>query len=80
MRQLINVRVIGLAAILLIAGLGVQGQGASNINSPAARSNDGVVKYSTIKVDGLNIAYREAGNASSPKIVLLRGFPAASHQ
>ena len=78
--QSVNIRIIGLVAILLIAGLGAQGQGPSKINSPAARSNDAVVKYSTIKVDGLNIAYREAGNASSPKIVLLHGFPAASHQ
>jgi len=38
------------------------------------------VRYSSIKVDGLNIAYREAGNPESPKIVLLHGFPAASHQ
>lgn len=38
------------------------------------------VSYKTIKVDGLNIAYREAGNPASPKIVLLHGFPAGSHQ
>lgn len=33
-----------------------------------------------IVVDGLNIFYREAGNQSSPKLVLLHGFPASSHQ
>ena len=38
------------------------------------------VTYSSIKVDGLNIAYREAGNPANPKIVLLHGFPAGSHQ
>ena len=38
------------------------------------------VTYGTVKVDGLNIAYREAGNLSSPKLVLLHGFPASSHQ
>ncbi len=38
------------------------------------------VSYRSIKVDGLNIAYREAGNPANPKIVLLHGFPAASHQ
>ncbi|MEO8766413.1 MAG: alpha/beta hydrolase, partial [Ginsengibacter sp.] len=36
--------------------------------------------YKSIKVDGLNIAYREAGNPENPKIVLLHGFPASSHQ
>ena len=36
--------------------------------------------YRTAAVDGLNIAYREAGTAGSPKLVLLHGFPASSHQ
>jgi len=39
-----------------------------------------VVQYSSIKVDGLNIAYREDGDPSNPKLVLLHGFPSSSHQ
>lgn len=39
-----------------------------------------LVTYSSLKVDGLNIAYREAGDPASPKLVLLHGFPASSHQ
>jgi pimeloyl-ACP methyl ester carboxylesterase len=38
------------------------------------------VTYASHKVDGLNIAYREAGNPASPKLVLLHGWPASSHQ
>ena len=38
------------------------------------------VRYETALVDGLNIAYREAGNPQDPKLVLLHGFPASSHQ
>lgn len=38
------------------------------------------VVYNTINVDGLKIAYREAGDPASPKLVLLHGFPASSHQ
>ncbi len=38
------------------------------------------VTYGIVKVDGLNIAYREAGSSASPKLVLLHGFPASSHQ
>jgi pimeloyl-ACP methyl ester carboxylesterase len=38
------------------------------------------VTYQTLSVDGLNIAYREAGNPAHPKLVLLHGFPASSHQ
>jgi pimeloyl-ACP methyl ester carboxylesterase len=36
--------------------------------------------FKTIKVDGLNVFYREAGQESAPKLVLLHGFPASSHQ
>ena len=38
------------------------------------------VTYNTLSVDGVNIAYREAGDAKSPKLVLLHGFPSSSHQ
>ncbi len=38
------------------------------------------VTYGSIAVDGLNIAYREAGDPTNPKLVLLHGFPASSHQ
>jgi pimeloyl-ACP methyl ester carboxylesterase len=36
--------------------------------------------YRSSNVNGLNIAYREAGDPDSPKLVLLHGFPASSHQ
>jgi pimeloyl-ACP methyl ester carboxylesterase len=37
-------------------------------------------KFKKIEVNGVNIAYREAGNPESPTIVLLHGFPSSSHQ
>ena len=39
-----------------------------------------MVRHETAHVSGLNIAYREAGNPQNPKLVLLHGFPASSHQ
>lgn len=36
--------------------------------------------HRTVTVDGLNIFYREAGPADAPTLVLLHGFPSASHQ
>ena len=36
--------------------------------------------HRTVTVDGLSIFYREAGDQSNPKLVLLHGFPASSHQ
>ena len=38
------------------------------------------VRYGSIAVDGLNIAYREAGDPANPKLVLLHGYPSSSHQ
>lgn len=38
-----------------------------------------MVAYKSMKVDGLDIFYREAGRPDAPAIVLLHGFPASSH-
>ena len=37
------------------------------------------VRYNTTETDGLKVFYREAGNAAAPKLLLLHGFPSASH-
>ena len=36
--------------------------------------------FRTLNVQGLTIAYREAGDPQKPKVVLLHGFPSSSHQ
>ncbi|MEJ1938884.1 alpha/beta fold hydrolase [Nostoc sp. NIES-2111] len=38
------------------------------------------VRYGSLPIDGISIAYREAGAPGAPKLVLLPGFPASSHQ
>ena len=35
--------------------------------------------YKTVAVDGLDVFYREAGDPSRPSLLLLHGFPTASH-
>ena len=37
------------------------------------------VKYGTVDIDGLKIFYRKAGTAEAPNLLLLHGFPSASH-
>jgi pimeloyl-ACP methyl ester carboxylesterase len=37
------------------------------------------IKYQTADVDGFKVFYREAGSADAPKLLLLHGFPSASH-
>ena len=35
--------------------------------------------YKTVKVNGLNVFYREAGDVNKPTILLLHGYPTSSH-
>lgn len=37
------------------------------------------VAYRTVKIDGLDIFYREAGPKDAPAVLLLHGFPTSSH-
>jgi pimeloyl-ACP methyl ester carboxylesterase len=38
------------------------------------------MRYASVEIEGLSIFYREAGKPGAPKLVLLHGFPASSHQ
>jgi pimeloyl-ACP methyl ester carboxylesterase len=48
---------------------------AQPVDSPADMKS---IRYQTIKVDALDIFYREAGPTNAPVILLLHGFPASS--
>lgn len=55
---------------------------AANVaDKPAAAvsHNESPVHYRTVKIDGLDIFYREAGDPAKPTILLLHGFPTSSH-
>jgi pimeloyl-ACP methyl ester carboxylesterase len=39
----------------------------------------GAVMYRSVEIDGQTIAYREAGPANTPTLLLLHGFPTSSH-
>lgn len=39
-----------------------------------------MTQYKVANVNGVSVFYREAGDPSNPKLVLLGGFPASSHQ
>ena len=47
---------------------------------PSIRDSRNSVRHRTLTIDGLEIFYREAGPVDAPLLVLLHGFPAASHQ
>lgn len=44
----------------------------------AKSSSETEIFYRTEKINGLDIAYREAGDPSKPKVLLLHGFPTSS--
>jgi pimeloyl-ACP methyl ester carboxylesterase len=43
------------------------------------QSNPARVTYNTVKVDGVDMFYREAGPKDAPVLLLLHGFPTSSH-
>ncbi|KFY94554.1 hypothetical protein V501_01890 [Pseudogymnoascus sp. VKM F-4519 (FW-2642)] len=40
---------------------------------------NGIVKFSYVSADGIDIFYREAGSADKPTLLLLHGFPSSSY-
>jgi pimeloyl-ACP methyl ester carboxylesterase len=75
------------AALALAAAAHSAHAGATSDNKPAPRvarpaslSGDAtaLVHYRTVKVDGVNIFYREAGPKDAPTVLLLHGFPTSS--
>ena len=62
------------AAGLLMTPPALADQAPSDVN-PASVA---VVHHRTMEIQGVEIAYREAGDPSQPTILLLHGFPTSS--
>jgi pimeloyl-ACP methyl ester carboxylesterase len=60
-------------SLLLMLSIAVQMQTVFAANQKHS------VSYHTVKIDGVEIFYREAGNPDNPTILLLHGFPTSSH-
>jgi pimeloyl-ACP methyl ester carboxylesterase len=54
---------------------------AADLNAPpsATQVAPPVVHYRTVRIDGVDVFYREAGPADGPVVLLLHGFPTSSH-
>jgi pimeloyl-ACP methyl ester carboxylesterase len=86
MNRLQNRSLIGYltgAATVVVAGILIAAapDSAGNAQPPtvSVRAIAPAVHYRTVKIDGLDIAYREAGPKDAPTILLLHGFPTSSH-
>jgi pimeloyl-ACP methyl ester carboxylesterase len=75
-----NLNIASISTLCLTLGFGGLSAIASAQSSSVATSAVQEVKFGTVAIDGLNVAFREAGSPKNPKLVLLHGFPASSHQ
>ncbi len=73
-------RIFAFAAAAIMAVSGGTMVMAAQGDVITSERTDAQVTYGNLNVDGLNIAYREAGDPKNPALVLLPGFPASSHQ
>src|SRR5579871_622816 len=68
-----------LLAAVTTATLFSGSQATADDKTPAKNASAVKVSYSTVKIDGLDIFYREAGPKDAPTVLLLHGFPTSSH-
>ena len=68
---------IGVLVVLFIGSTSLPGRSADTAEQ--AGDPNRKVMHRTVKVDGLDIFYREAGPKDAPTILLPHGFPTSSH-
>lgn len=66
--------------LAIVFSISISANSATTINPNHETLTQNTVKYKKVNVQGVHIAYREAGNPKNPAIVLLHGFPSSSHQ
>jgi len=70
---------IGGLAISTLVGVTPYTASASTSTVPTADNRITDARFRSMEIQGIDIAYREAGDPSNPSIVLLHGFPTSSH-
>jgi len=66
-------------AITIVAMAGALSLAAPAQAQPAEPADFAVTRHRTVRIDGVDIFYREAGPANAPVVVLLHGFPSSSY-
>jgi pimeloyl-ACP methyl ester carboxylesterase len=67
-----------IAASLALASAAPVQAGTPSAHKATTSVSATAVSYRTVKVDGVNVFYREAGPKNAPAILLLHGFPTSS--
>jgi pimeloyl-ACP methyl ester carboxylesterase len=68
-----------LKSLLVVPMLALGVVAGTATSAKAVEKPDTAVHYRTVKVDGVDIFYREAGATDRPTLLLLHGFPTSSH-
>jgi len=64
------------AAVTIFTAISLLGSALAD--SPAPPDDVKATKYRSMQIDGLSVAYREAGPPEAPTVLLLHGFPSSS--
>ncbi len=64
--------------VTCVCGLGAARAEAAGPRAASTERGSTEVAYKTVKIDGLDIFYREAGSPANPTVLLLHGFPTSS--
>ena len=68
--------------LLALGALAQKHDGAAPVRHGSApgvsRGDSSATRYRTVRIDGFELFYREAGPANAPVVLLLHGFPASS--
>ncbi len=70
---------VALAAGTMIFSIGNKPVQAAEATATVGETGLATVRHQSMKIQGIDIAYREAGDPTKPTVVLLHGFPTSSH-
>ena len=65
---------------LMLLGLMLLTMNISVFAQTMGKANPTRTTHNTVKVDGVDVFYREAGPKDAPVLLLLHGFPTSSHR
>ena len=78
MNKVIRQTIASLSLTLCMSNISMA-QLPQNLISKNKNMDNHSIHYQNIKVNGLNIFYRESGDVTKPTLLLLHGYPTSSH-
>ena len=79
MKTQIKTSILGIMLLASLSLVMVSYKSAENNKPVTVENRSQPTLHKSVKVNGLNVFYREAGDRSKPTIVLLHGYPTSSH-